>query len=60
LDKMPKGGLEPPQDCSHRYLKPACLPIPPLRPEQWIFSSVLKLIYISNSQVCQELISVRF
>ena len=25
-----KGGLEPPQDCSRRYLKPVRLPIPPL------------------------------
>ena len=26
---MPKGGLEPPQVLPHRYLKPACLPVPP-------------------------------
>src|SRR5713101_6366320 len=30
---MPKGGLEPPRACAHWLLKPARLPVPPLRPE---------------------------
>src|SRR5205823_2407495 len=29
--RMPKGGLEPPRACAHWLLKPARLPIPPLR-----------------------------
>src|SRR2546422_792988 len=29
---MPKGGLEPPRACAHWLLKPARLPVPPLRP----------------------------
>src|SRR5206468_6538379 len=28
---MPKGGLEPPRACAHWLLKPARLPVPPLR-----------------------------
>ena len=28
---VPKGGLEPPRDYSHWSLKPACIPISPLR-----------------------------
>ena len=30
---VPKGGLEPPQDCSHCALNAARLPVPPLRHE---------------------------
>src|SRR2546429_805785 len=30
---MPKGGLEPPRVCTHWLLKPARLPVPPLRPD---------------------------
>src|SRR5690242_1223333 len=30
---MPKGGLEPPRACTHWLLKPARLPVPPLRPD---------------------------
>ena len=30
---MPKGGLEPPRACAHWLLKPARLPVPPLRQE---------------------------
>ena len=29
---MPKEGLEPTRGCPHRFLRPARLPIPPLRP----------------------------
>ncbi len=29
--RMPKGGLEPPRACAHWLLKPARLPVPPLR-----------------------------
>src|SRR3954447_7830580 len=29
--QMPKGGLEPPRACAHWLLKPARLPVPPLR-----------------------------
>ncbi len=28
---VPRRGLEPPQDCSHKYLKLACLPVSPPR-----------------------------
>ena len=31
---MPKGGLEPPRACAHWLLKPARLPVPPLRQER--------------------------
>src|SRR5205807_6176212 len=31
LAVMPKGGLEPPRACAHWLLKPARLPVPPLR-----------------------------
>src|SRR5438093_3980258 len=29
--RMPEGGLEPPRACAHWLLKPARLPVPPLR-----------------------------
>jgi hypothetical protein len=31
LNMVPKGGLEPPRDCSHCALNAARLPVPPLR-----------------------------
>ena len=37
-----EGGLEPPQDCSHKHLKLACLPIPPPEREHRIFSTTLR------------------
>lgn len=31
---VPRGGLEPPRDCSHRILSPARLPVSPPRQEE--------------------------
>ena len=44
--KMPKGGFEPPQVYTHKYLKLARLPVPPLRQFEYI--------YISSDSFCQE------
>src|SRR5262245_7455567 len=49
---MPKGGLEPPRACAHWLLKPARLPIPPLRHvesgERWPRYNLKSTLVLTN------------
>lgn len=48
LTIVPKVGVEPTRDCSHRILSPACLPVPPLRHSNVILSLFIRLSTIQK------------